>query len=458
MKLKEIANWFTNLFSRSRNFFTFRIGSREVVADINATSAIEEGFNANAAVYTIVNDDAEKFASIPRYVYVKDFEKKGKIKLITKDSGKKEVLNNNLLKLIERPNPFQGQAAFYKSVRAYYKITGEAFIWLNRGDIDSMMSDRQKDTTEVLEMYVLPSNLIDIVPDPDNLWGVLGYVLKAGDRIPIRKNDCIHWKSLNLRFDAMTRTHLRGLSPLTPGSQTLQSNIDSSLASLRMFQNDGAKGALFNETFNDLSAEQKSQVENVINRKVNNNDVKGAVASLVGKWGYLNFGGSSVDMELLEARNMSWKELCGLLGVPYELYNTQTTFANKEQAQKGWVSNKIIPACKELDDELNRQLLRAFRLEGKALIASDFTELPELQKDMKMLTEWMNASEELTPNERRIAKGYEPRPEPEFDEPWIGGKPLSVILSNNADDGFIDLMNQIQQEKINNNLPATAAK
>jgi HK97 family phage portal protein len=444
LKLKEISNWFTSLFVRTKNFFTFRIGNREVVPDIDATTAIEQGFNGNSAVYTIVTDDCEKFASIPRYVYnAKDFQKH------LKDSGKREVQNNELSKLLERPNSMQGQAAFFKLVRAYYKITGEAFIWLNRGDVDDM-NDNAKDTSKVLEMYVLPTNHVDVVPDPDNLWGVLGYILRVGaEKVPIRKNDCIHWKTTNLMFDSFTRSHLRGMPPLKAGAKSLQGNIDSSLASVRMFQNDGAKGALFNETFNDLSPEQKSQVENVINRKVNAHDVKGAVASLLGKWGYLNFGGTSVDMQLLEARNMSWRELCALLGVPYEFYNTETTYANKEQAQNGWVSNKIIPASKELDDELNRVLPRAFMLEGKALIACDYTELPELQEDMKMLSEWLNISDEITPNEKRIAKGFEPRPEPEYDEPWHDGRPLSKILSED-DDGFQELMTEIQAQKPTN--------
>lgn len=438
--LANIVNWF-----RGKKFFAYRFGVREVIPDIDATKAIVEGFNDSAAIYTIVNDDAQKFASIPRYLYdAKKYDKGGKLRgLKIKAANEDTLLNNDLSKLLARPNPYQGQTGFLMAARAFYKVTGEAFIWLNRGELSG--KDSADDLKPVLEMYVLPSNRVDVISDPEDMWGVAGYLLDTGgQKMPLRKSDVIHWKALNLEFDPISKRHLRGMSPLKPGAATMQENKDSSHAAVRMYQNDGAKGVIYNESFNNLSPEQRSQVENVINRKINNHDIKGAVATLAGKWGYLNFGGTSVDMDLIKGRGMTWKELCALLGVPYEFYNTETTFANKEQAQKGWVSNKIIPACKEFDDELNRGLLRAFKLEGIGIIASDFMELPELQDDMKMLTEWLSQSEELTPNERRIAKGYEPRPEKEFDEPWMSNnkQPLSRILEE-QDDGFQDLMRDI---------------
>jgi len=431
--LSAALNWFTSLFSRSRNFL-LNIGTREVLPDMTQTRAIDDGFNANAAVYAIVNDDADKFASIPRYVYdAKSIAAKNKkrIPMRLKDVAGAERLTNDLSKLLERPNPYQGQAAFFKQVRAYFKVTGEAFIWLNRGDVEGK-TDLQQDMMPVLEMYPLPSDQMNVVPDPANLFGVAGYILNAGgQKIPIRKNDIIHWKSINLKFDASTKEHLRGMSPLKPGTATLQQNNDATLGATRMYQNDGAKGVLYGEETKGVTATQESQIRSVVDRKINNNDIKGAVASIfgAGKLGYLDLGGTSVDLQLLEGKKMSWQELCALLGVPYELYNTETTFANKEQAQKGWVSNKIIPACKELDDELNRQLLKAFKLVGIAVICSDFSELPEMQDNMKELAEWLDTAWWISPNQALEMMGYDKSSDPTMDEPWppSGRQPLSML-------------------------------
>lgn len=435
--ISNALGWFKNLFSRP-NWWMWTIGTRQVMPDMDQTKAIEEGFNANGAVYSIVKTDANKFASIPRYVYdAKSYTKKESRRMPShlKVVSGATVLKNDLSKLLERPNPYQGQAAFFKTVRSYYKVEGEGFIWLNRGDMTDRegnpLSDLIQDTKPVLEMYPLPVDMMDVVPDPENFYGVAGYILKvAGVDYPLRKNDVIHWKDINLKWDASTREHLRGMTPLKPGSLTLQQSNEIAKSATRMYQNDGAKGILYGEEERGMTSTQESQIRSVVDKKVNNNDIKGAVASIfgMGKLGYLDVGQTSVDLDLLQAKKATWQELCALFEVPPEFYNTETAFANKEWAQKNWVSNSIIPASKELDDELNRQLLRAFGLEGIGIIACDYSELPELQANMKELADWLLVAYWIYPNEKREIMGFEKGPV-EFDEPWMpsGLTPLSQM-------------------------------
>lgn len=424
--------------------------NREVITPINTEKAITEGFAGNTAVYSIVMKDAKKFSSIPRYVLdARKLEKSAYGKRVKIKAYSAEArINNELSKLLERPNPSQGQAAFIKQLRAYYKTCGEAFIELNRGDIEGK-TDQQIELMPVIEMYVLPSNKVKVVPDPEDVWGVLGYKLDMGGLVrEIHRKNIIHWRDVNLKWDAVTREHLRGMSPLEPGEETLAANQDGEKATVRMQQNDGAKGAVFGKEKINLSPDQESQLRGAIDGKVNNPAVKGSVASIfgVGELGYVNFGGTSTDMKLLESKDQSWRYLCNLFDVPYLLFEPNATYANLKDAKRNWLTDSIIPESQALDDELGRVLLRAFKLEGKSIIASDYTELPELQEDMKTLSEWLNESDEITPNEKRAAKGYEPRPEPEFDEPWIkqGAQPLSKVLED-GDDGFASLLADISK-------------
>jgi HK97 family phage portal protein len=425
---KTIASWF-----RPTSSLTWNIGTREVYADVNAQKAIDSGFNANTAVYSIVMKDAQKFGSIPRYVYdAKLMEEKA--------YSEGSVLRNDLSVLLNRPNDDESQDAFFAKVRASYKVSGEAFIWLNRGDVrqsydpatNSFIDRDSKDYMRqpVLEMYVLPPSRVNPVPDPGNVFGgVLGYIFDLdGAQHPLRKEDIIHWKSTTLNWDATMRTHLRGMPALTPGYKSLQNNNDATDAATRMYQNDGAKGVLSNESMGSMTPTQQSQVKNLIDTKINNNDVKGAVAALQGKWAYHAINGS-VDMQLLEAKKFSWQELSFLFDVPYELFDPETTFANKEQAQKGWVSNSIIPACKQLDGELNRMLLVAFGLENKAFIAADYSELPEMQLDLAAMATALAPTWWLTPNEKRMRMEEEPIEDPQMDEVWVpsGITPLSQM-------------------------------
>lgn len=390
---------------------------------MDAAKSITEGFEKNTAVYSIVMKFASKFGSIPRYVY--DAKKTEQ-----KSINKNETLDdkNPLVKLINRPNPYESQDAFFTKLCAYWKTTGEAMIFLNRGDISQYLNsnnvydsaaDKVIDTMPVLEMYVLPSDKVNPVPDPDDIFGCLGWVLDYGaGKMPIRKNDLIHWKMPNLKFDTLS-SQLRGFSPLEAGARTLTQNNTMTDAAVRMAQNDGARGVMINKTLGaSQNPIQQAQVKKTFDEKINSPEVKGQVAALQGDWVYENFGQTAVDMQLLEAKNMSWQELCFLLSVPYELFDSKTTYANKEQAQKGWVSNDIIPACKQLDGELNRSLLKAFKMEGTAFIASDTSDLPEMQKDMAQLATALNQAWWLTPNEKREIMSEESMPDATLDEIW----------------------------------------
>lgn len=411
-----LFDFFKRRITETINSSLTAIGSQEVYTHIDTEKAITEGYNGNSAVYSIVSKDANKFASIPTYLFKANDEAGTKIE-------------NDLSKLLDNPNEYEGADVFRARLRTYYKITGEAFVWLNRGGLADGLDDEARKKRPVLEMVVIPSDHMIIVPDPNNVFGILGYEFDiSGRRLPISKSDIIHWKNVSLKFDASSRSHLRGQSPLSSGYKTLQQNNDATAAAVRMYQNDGAKGVMYNETLDKISPTQKVTIENVINKKINNSDMKGAVATIQGKWGYLDLGKGSTDLQLLEGKNLSMQELCFLFDVPYEFFDPKTTFANKEQAQKGWLNNVIIPACKQWDDECNRVLLAAFDLIGKAEIRSDFDDLPEMREDVAQLVTALQQAWWVTPNEKREWMGFDPMGA-EFDEPFLPGgtQPLSMI-------------------------------
>lgn len=438
----------------------FSVSTPEVYAKIGVQTAIDKGFEDNTAVYSIVMKDAKKFASIPRYLYdAGRKEEKGFVKVLRKLSKLmgfvSEVKAFNkfsdktaLIELLKRPNKNQSQDAFMTLVRAYYKICGESFIWLNRGDIedyrnaDGSFDDEAINKLPILEMQVLPANYITIIPDPTDLWGCLGYIMEIGERVAIRKDDVIHWKMPSLEFDAAARNHMRGMPPLQPGSKTLEENNSMAKASMRQAQNDGAKAVIYEKSMAAMTPGQQSQLKSVIDRKINNNDVAGAVATLQGDWGMLDLSMSAKDMELLAAKAFTWQELCFLFGVPYEFFDGKTNYANKEMAQVGWITNDVGPDCKQFDEELNRMLLPAFGLQKKAFIGSDISELPEVRKAMveaaKVLLDiWCISPDEVREFLDMEALGGD------FAEPWVprGRTPLS---KSNIDDGGDALLNDIQ--------------
>ena len=428
-----IGNFFSNNV-RTTLLRIFTTGTTEVYPDINSTTAITKGFNGNAAVYSIVKKDAKKFGSIPRYLQTLDEEE---------FEGE-----NDFTKLLNRPNPMEEQDAFLAKVRAYYKVCGEAMIWLNRGDtgeVDEMgnvnpLDDEAHAKKPILEMYNLPPNKVIVNPDPNNVFGIESYTLDSNTRVPLRAVDVIHWKDINLDFDVVDRRHLRGMSPLTPGLKSVTANDSASDTTVRMNQNNGAKGALVNKTMAEMSPKQETALRGVVDGKINSKEVINQVAALQGDYSYLDFGQTSVEMDVLNGKEYSMKELCFLWGCPYEFFDSQVTYANKAEAQKGWLINEIMPDCKQLDDEMNRVLPVAFGLEGQVKIYTDFEGLPELQEDKKMMIEWLMKAP-VSINEIREAIGYEESTEEGTDEIFIptGFQPLSDL----AGDGGAKIMEDL---------------
>ena len=405
----------------------FSVGNREVMTPIDNTTAITEGFNKTAAVYSIVMRDAEKFGVIPRYVYKASAkEEKSYHKNYQKKSFDANKVDNKLSELLNRPNEYESQDAFFTKLRAYYKASGEAFIWLNRGDVSGLdLPSAMK--KPVLEMYVLPTQYVDVVPDPGNMFGVIDYILNVqGKKLRLGKANVIHWKATNLDFDLGTGEHLRGMTSMRPGALTIQQYKDATTASVRMYQNDGAKGVIYNEQLGSLAPNQENGLRGVIDKKINNNDIKGAVAFLQGKWGYVDLGKSNTDLGLLEGKNMTWKELCFLFNVPYYFFNPEIAYADANRSMVDWISNSIVPGCKQLDGEMNRFLPEAFGLKGQVFIGSDVSELPEVQEITYQLAERLSKLWMIKPNEVREIMGYE-SDGVELDEYWIpsGISPLS---------------------------------
>lgn len=399
------------------------VGGLPVYPDSNVTTFVDDGYAGNASIFSIIRTAAGKFGSVPVYLYqVEDKASEKRYKNATKGvlnskalyytkklktkAYKEDEIVNDLSKLLSHPNEYEGQDAFFEKVYAFKLVTGEAFIWLNRGDTTGPDGKELPDEIvvkmPVLEMYVLPTQYVQIVIDPDNMFGVSGYFFQPNsERIPISKVNIIHWKSTSLQFDKFLGTHLRGMSPLKPGLKTLTQDTASNDAAVAMYQNGGAKGVLFEKSIAKLGTDQLAKLDRVIDRRINNRDMKGAVVRMQGDWGYANLGLSSIDMELLEAQELSMKKLCRLIGVPYELFESGTTFANKETAWKFFICNTILPAWCSFRDELNRQLTPSFKDAVNMTIDVDYSDMPELQEDMSTQVTALKDAWWLTPNERR---------------------------------------------------------
>jgi HK97 family phage portal protein len=338
--------------------------------------------------------------------------------------------------LLNNPNPNQGQDSFFENLYGFRFLTGEGFIWGNDGN-------SERENAPFVEMFVLPSQLMEHYPDPNDVFGIVGWKLMFGTGMNLPKDEVLQWRSWNPKGDVYTRDYLRGFSPLEAAYKTLLMANEAETAGYAMMKNGGAKGALVPEVTNGMisqvTPEQAQMIKNHVNSDVNKAINKGNIDVMQSPWKYLDFGLSSVDMQLIESQKITLEKLCRVFGVPSILFNTDSSsYNNYQNALRDLVTNTIVPTISSLRDEMNRWLIGRYGNTNE-YIDFDIQALPELQNDISKLVQGLSQANWLTMDEKRIATGYEPKGGA-FDEAYVtnGLIPLGEVSLGN-DTGFGDM-------------------
>lgn len=392
-----------------------------------------DAYKSSADLFAVAQFLIRKAASIPWNVYQIKDDKKAKAALerykqLTRGIGHPGALdacltnrkdaydpdaiveNNDLARLLKRPNPNQGQYQFFESLFGYRILSGEANIWGNDGEIDN---------GSFVELQVLPTQYVKDYYDKNDVYGILGYYLEIGTGIPIQKEDMLRWKNWRPDFDAYTRVHMRGLSVVEVAWKTYLMGDNGAAAMASMLKNGGARGALspavVGQTVHTMTPEQLSEARKQINDRFNGLDNANSIGILGKPYDYLNFGLTAVDMDIVKVMDLTLHQWCRVLGLPTVLFDSEHTSDNNYQnAMRDLVTNTIIPLLASVRDELNRWLLPRFKAQG-LYIDFDVSALPELQRDMEKLANWVMKAWVLSPNEMREVLGYERMEDPTMD-------------------------------------------
>jgi hypothetical protein len=259
-------------------------------------------------------------------------------------------------------------------------------------------------------MFPLPSQEMDHILDPNDIFGILGWKLNVARGIPLSKESVLQWKMPN---PTVIDDHvgIRGMSPLQAAYRTSMMGNEAEVAAYSMMKNGGAKGALSPEPVNQqvpmVSIEQAQSIKDFMTQYVNGGTNKGNITVLQTPWKYLDFGLSSVDMQLIESQKITLHKLCRVFGVPVVLFEADfMTDNNYQNALRDLVTNTIVPAIASLRDELNRWLVSK-NGNDQYYVDFDIQSLPELQRDIEKLVNSLANAPYLTFDEKREQLGFE---------------------------------------------------
>jgi HK97 family phage portal protein len=358
---------------------------RPVWTKRNYAKLADEGYKKNVIVYKAIN---EHITAAKQAVWV--------VTRVAADGTAKPVgPNDPLAKLLARPNPQQGTAAFMGAFAGFYKISGNGYI------------EAVKGTGRLpVELYVHRSDRMKVIAGNDGPAGYKYTVDGQSKTFPESDGVIRHLKTFNPLNDWY------GLSPLEAAAYDVDIH-NQSLAWNKALLDNGAKpsGALVydpkegSSTLDDDSYKRlKQQVDEMYSGAAN----AGRPMLLEGGLKWVQFGLTPSDMDYINSKNTTARDICTAFGVPPQLLGIpgDNTFSNLKEARMGFWEQAVLPDLYELRDELNAWLCPMFGDDYRLAIDEDA--ISALSPRREAIWDKVQGAQFLSINEKREATGYTP--------------------------------------------------
>jgi len=348
----------------------------------NYTALAREAYQLNVVAYQAVNKIAEAVASVPVNLF----------------RGDVEVTESPLLDLIENPNPLQGRAEYLTALMGFYMLSGNAY------------QEKVRTTGEPRELYVLRSDRMKVIPS--NTGAPAGFEYDMNGR-KVRwdadpetlESDVWQIKTFNPVNDWY------GMSPVEAAAYAVDQHNEAMKWMQSLLQNSARpSGALVSQNDSPLSDDQYNRLKSSLEEMYQGGDNAGRPMLLEGGLDWKEMGLSPVDMGIIEQKNSSARDICLAFGVPPQLLGIpgDNTYSNYAEARLAFWEDTVLPLLGCVYGAWNQWLVPDF---GEKLeLRPDLDQVPAIVEKRMALWAMADASQDLTLNERREIKGFEPVP------------------------------------------------
>lgn len=412
----------SKFFSRERNnrtkqvlhnkfneaFFWGSLGGQVINDDNDLKRYIDYAYNINPDVYSVVNQIANKFTSIPYVVRpIEDENANRKLKRLN-DATKynytisqevkaydlKEAAfgEENLLPMpLDNPNPQQSWSEFFTLSETFLNTTGNVYWYMLKPEMGM-------NAGEPTAIYILPSHLIEIVLKDNADFLTLEspidhYSLIEGSQYTdFNAENVIHIKYPNPNYN-QDGSHLYGQSPLRAGYKNIEMTNKGLDLSSNTLKNGGAFGFIHaKDTQTPLTNDQARSVKSRLTEMNNDPEDLGRIGAISQSIGFTRISLTTDELKPFEYFKYNMKQVCNVLGWDDKLLNSDdgAKYDNMTIAEKRVVTGKIVPDIKLYEQAINSYLLPLFKGYDNTQIDFLVKELPEMQQDMKTLLEWVD--------------------------------------------------------------------
>lgn len=343
----------------------------------------EEGYKRNVIVYRAVNLIARGVASVPWRLY----------------ADHHELVTHPLLDLLHAPNDLQAGAAFMENVASYLLLSGNSYIEAMR-----LVDGR------IGELYALRPDRVRVVPGRSGT--PQGYEYTVNGQTVILKSTEGSTNVMHLKlFHPLNDWY--GMSPLEAAACAIDQHNTVASHNLALLQNGGRpSGALIVGASTPheraLSEDERHELKNTLRTFYEGEHNAGRVMVLEGDFQWKEMGLSPRDLDFIEGKKLSAREIAQAYGVPPMLVGVpgDATFSNYREARYHLWEDTILPLLDHIIDEFNAWLCPAF---GPGLrLGYNLDAIPALAPRREEIWSKYAGATFLTLNEKRKAMGYPP--------------------------------------------------
>lgn len=363
----------------------------------SAENFAKEGYSQNAVVYACVQKIASALASV-------DLD-------IAKYTGKDRTTidNHPLRDLLERPNPSQGGAEFFKALASFFLIAGNGYVlklplgarpgtkptemWVMRPD---RMSARQNDKGQTTA-YVYKTSTNEVTFPIDLSTGAC---------------DILHIKDFNPLND-----HL-GMATMQPAANSVDI-VNSALKwNYSLLKNSARPSGAFvvsmpsgstgtSATAGTLSEEQFQRLREQVQQD-SGTDAAGRPLILEGGLDWKEMSLSPKDMEFEGNMWAAARLIATAFGVPPQLVNIpgDSTYNNMLEAKLSLWQETVLPLLDLFLDAFNNWLTPIYDAKKTIFICYDLNSIPAIEEARYAKLERLSSVSYLTIDEKRQLAGF----------------------------------------------------
>jgi HK97 family phage portal protein len=414
-------NFFTRLLGRKQSeayalMATTQQGHPQMTP-LEFDKLASEGYNKNAIAFRCVNMIANAITTIDFELY-----KSGS----NDDRGAKltEIESHPILDLLMNPRPGQPGEEYFFAIAAYLQLSGNAYIHA----VGPSKQEGQWRGQGPKELWVLNPQTVKVIPGIAALPGA--YRIEAGGSKLDLVVDPTGKPSQVLQIKTFNPLDpWYGMSPIEAAAFSIDQHNESGKWNVGLLQNSARPSGAFIAKA-QLRPEQREFMKRELEEKFAGAKNAGKPMVLEGDFDFKAFSFSPKDMEWIESKHTSARDICNAFGVPSQLIGIpgDSTYANYREARQAFWIETVLPLADRIVGFHNIWLPALFGAKGVKL-GYGKDALDALSPSRDALWDRISKANHISTNEKRVATGFDERPEPEYEEVLVSSTmlPLSMV-------------------------------